>query len=90
MPSFKIDFNTAFFTHFFGRIYYGDRVHYLCTSASVADIRVVMNDISHVVQAMLKRLRADLLQDDVAVALHAFDLLAWESSNNHVHLHTPA
>lgn len=47
-----------------------------------------MNDISHVVQAMLKRLRADLLQDDVAVALHAFDLLAWESSNNHVHLHT--
>ena len=47
-----------------------------------------MNDISHVVQAMLKRLRADLLQDNVAVALHAFDLLAWESSNNHVHLHT--
>ena len=47
-----------------------------------------MGDIAHVVQAMLKRLRADLLQDDVAVALHAFDLLAWESSNNHVHLHT--
>ena len=42
-----------------------------------------MNEMASVVQAMLKRLRVDLLQDEVAVALQAFDLQAWESPNNH-------
>ena len=61
-------------------------MRYLCTAASAGEVRDVMNEMSCVVQAMLKRLRVDLLQDEVAVALQAFDLQAWESPNNRAHL----
>ena len=65
------------------RIYYGDRVHYLCTKATSAEVRKVMNEMAQVVGAMLQRLEVDLAQDEVAVALQAFNLAAWEGSNSH-------
>jgi len=65
------------------RIYYGDRVHYLCTKATSGEVRKVMNEMAQVVGAMLQRLEVDLAQDEVAVALQAFNLAAWEGSNSH-------
>ena len=42
------------------RIFYGNKVHYLCTKAGVGEVRQIMGSMSHVVEAMLERLRVDL------------------------------
>ena len=65
------------------RIYYGDRVHYLCTKASAPEIRKIMDSMCQVVQAMLKRVHADLAEDEIAVSLQAFNLETWQKQNQH-------
>ena len=68
------------------RIYYGDRVHYLATRASVEDIRQIMASMSLVVQAMLKRVEIDLAEDEIGLALQGFHLECWQATNNHAAL----
>ena len=59
------------------RIYYGGKVHFLCTRASAQEVRGIMNKMASVVDAMLQRLDVDLAGDQVAVALEAFNLACW-------------
>ena len=59
------------------RIYYGEKVHYLCTKSGVTDIRLAMTEMQQVVSLMLDRLEADLVTDEVAVSMSAFQVLAW-------------
>ena len=68
------------------RIFYGNRVHHLCSTASAQEIRGIMEEMAQVVFAMLGRLEADLCTDEFAVSLRAFDLAAWADVNNHTHL----
>ena len=60
------------------RIYYGNRVHYLCTKAGVDEIKSTMCEMRAVVEAMLDRVKVDLLHDEIAAALKAFDLELWK------------
>ena len=59
------------------RIYYGEKVHFLCTRSGVADIRVAMTEMQQVVCLMLDRLEADLATDEVAISMAAFRVLSW-------------
>ncbi|CAE7399260.1 ngoBIM [Symbiodinium sp. CCMP2592] len=63
------------------RIFYGNRVHYLCTKAGISDVRQIMGTMAHVVEAMLERLRVDLTEDEIAVALQVFNLRLWQETN---------
>ena len=65
------------------RIFYGNRVHYLCTKASLTDVRDIMASMQHVVRAMLKRVQEDLSGDEIARCLQAFNLDCWQEPNNH-------
>ena len=60
------------------RIFYGKRVHYLCTKAGVQEIRAIMGTMSHVVEATLERLQVDLTSDEIAVALEVFNIPLWQ------------
>ncbi|CAE7456312.1 Cdkl4 [Symbiodinium sp. CCMP2592] len=62
-------------------IFYGNRVHYLCTNAGISDVRQIMGTMAHVVEAMLERLRVDLTEDEIAVALQVFNLRLWQETN---------
>ncbi|CAE7746104.1 lsk1, partial [Symbiodinium sp. CCMP2592] len=62
-------------------IFYGNRVHYLCTKAGISDVRQIMGTMAHVVEAMLERLRVDLTEDEIAVALQVFNLRLWQETN---------
>ncbi|CAE7765456.1 ngoBIM [Symbiodinium sp. CCMP2592] len=62
-------------------IFYGNRVHYLCTKAGISDVRQIMGTMAHVVEAMLERLRVDLTEDEIAVALQVFHLRLWQETN---------
>ncbi|CAE7368948.1 unnamed protein product, partial [Symbiodinium sp. KB8] len=44
-------------------IYYGNKLHFLCTRATVGQVRVAMNEMRDVVEAMLGRLQVDLTED---------------------------
>ena len=59
------------------RIYYGDKVHFLCTRTAAQDVRLVMGEMATVVEAMLQRLDVDLSRDEIAVVLEAFNVDAW-------------
>ena len=63
------------------RIYYGNRVHYLSTKATAPEIRKIMDSMCLVVQTMLKRLQADLAEDEIAIALQAFNVESWQQRN---------
>ncbi|CAE6915014.1 unnamed protein product [Symbiodinium sp. CCMP2592] len=63
------------------QIFYGNRVHYLCTKAGISDVRQIMGTMAHVVEAMLERLRVDLTEDEIAVALQVFNLRLWQETN---------
>lgn len=65
------------------RIFFGDQMHYLATRASAQEIRVIMGQMSSVVEAMLDRLKVELATDEFAVALEAFNISAWSSEPNH-------
>ena len=65
------------------RIYYGNRVHYLSTKATAPEIRKIMDSMCLVVQTMLKRLQADLAEDEIAIALQAFNVESWQQRNRH-------
>jgi len=58
-------------------------MHYLATRASAQEIRVIMGQMSSVVEAMLDRLKVELATDEFAVALEAFNISAWSSEPNH-------
>ena len=58
-------------------------MHYLATRASAQEIRVIMGQMSSVVEAMLERLKVELATDEFAVALEAFNISAWSSEPNH-------
>ncbi|CAJ1351267.1 unnamed protein product, partial [Effrenium voratum] len=62
------------------RIWYGNKVHYICTRASVADIRGIMAQLSDVTQAMLHRLDVDLLGDEISSCLRIFDVPLWRKA----------
>ena len=62
------------------RIFYGNRVHYLCTKTGVEEVKQIMGTMSHVVEAMLERLRVDLVEDEIAVALQVFNLPLWQDT----------
>ena len=63
------------------RICYGSRVHYLCTKASIPEVRRIMSEMGAVVKAMLQRVQADLAADEVAVALQVFNVSSWGRSD---------
>ncbi|CAE7648912.1 unnamed protein product, partial [Symbiodinium necroappetens] len=64
-------------------LFYGHKVHHLCTRAGVDDIRNLMGSMATVVESMLRRLRVDFLEDGVAKALRGFDILAWSDQQQH-------
>ena len=75
---------------FAGRIFYGNKVHYLCTRAGVAEVRRIMEQMSDVVQAMLKRVKVDLSGDEVGVALQTFSVQLWGDAQRRSELRTHA
>lgn len=68
------------------RIYYGQKVHYLCTKATAPEARETMAEMSEVVQDMLERISVDLTEDSVAKSLRVFDVtsLCWISREDDV------
>lgn len=62
------------------RIYYGSKVHYLCTRAGVGDVRRIMEEMSVVVTSMIDRVMVDLGGDGIAQCLQIFDVRSWGSS----------
>ena len=75
---------------FAARIFYGNKVHYLCTRAGVAEVRRIMEQMSDVVQAMLKRVKVDLSGDEVGVALQTFSVQLWGDAQRRSELRTHA
>ena len=55
-------------------------MHYLCTKTGVEEVKQIMGTMSHVVEAMLERLRVDLVEDEIAVALQVFNLPLWQDT----------
>ena len=68
------------------RIYYGQKVHYLCTKASAHEARESMAEMSQVVEDMLARISVDLTEDCIAKRLLVFDMtsLCWLSREDGV------
>ena len=75
---------------FAARIFYGNKVHYLCTRAGVAEVRRIMEQRSAVVEAMLKRVKVDLSGDEVGVALQTFSVQLWGDAQRRSELRTHA
>ena len=59
------------------RIYFGKKVHYLCTRAGVQDIRAIMSEMGNVVTDMLDRVQVDLTGDMIAMCLEVFNVRLW-------------
>ena len=59
------------------RIYFGKKVHYLCTRAGVQDIRAIMSEMGNVVTDMLDRVQVDLTEDMIAMCLEVFNVRLW-------------
>ena len=72
------------------RIFYGDKVHYLCTRAGVVEVRQIMEQMSDVVKAMLRRVKVDLSGDEVGVALQTFSVRRWGDAQRRPELRTHA
>ena len=72
------------------RIFYGNKVHYLCTHAGVAEVRRVMEQMSDVTKAMLKRVKVDLSGDEVGFALQTFSVQLWGDAQRRSELRTHA
>ncbi|CAE8652909.1 unnamed protein product, partial [Polarella glacialis] len=60
-------------------IYYGNRVFFLSTKAMPKEVRQIMENMAEVVLAMTKRVKVDLLGDQVGFSLQIFDLKTWET-----------
>ncbi|CAE8637854.1 unnamed protein product, partial [Polarella glacialis] len=60
-------------------IYYGNRVLFLSTKAMPKEVRQIMENMAEVVLAMTKRVKVDLLGDQVGFSLQIFDLKTWET-----------
>ena len=57
-------------------------MHYLNTRVTAMQVRPIMEQMSQVVDAMLKRLDVDLAKDEIAVAMEAFNVEAWTDRGN--------
>lgn len=58
-------------------IFYGSKVHYLCTAAQAQEVRAIMVEMGNIVQDMLDRLQVDLAGDEVVQLLAIFNLTGW-------------